>query len=122
LPAAPTLPDDRPVAYDDKLAERIRELLDPEAGVSEQRMFGGLAFLIGGNMAVAASSNGGLMVRVPPEETDQILARAHTAPMEMNGRHARGWVRVTADGVRGRRELKSWVDKGVGYARSLSAK
>jgi TfoX/Sxy family transcriptional regulator of competence genes len=110
------------VSYDERLAERIRELLDPESGVSEKRMFGGLAFLINGNMAVAASSKGGLMVRVPPEDTDSLLSRAHTAPMEMNGRHARGWIRVEADGVRGRRELTSWVDKGVGYARSLPAK
>jgi len=110
------------VSYDDRLAERIRELLDPESGVSEKRMFGGLAFLINGNMAVAASGKGGLMVRVPPDETDEVLARAHTAPMEMNGRQARGWVRVAADGVRGKRELKSWVDMGVGYARRLPAK
>jgi hypothetical protein len=110
------------MAYDDRLAERIRELLDPESGVSEKRMFGGLAFLINGNMAVAASRQGGLMVRVPPEETDQLLARAHTEPMVMGGRHARGWIRVAADGVPGRRELKSWVDKGVAYARSLPAK
>ena len=110
------------MSYDDRLAERIRELLDPESGVSEKRMFGGLAFLIDGNMAVAASSKGGIMVRVPPEETDQLLARAHTAPMEMSGRHTRGWIRVSADGVPGKRELKSWVDKGVGFARSLPAK
>src|SRR6476661_6381473 len=110
------------MTYDEQLSDRIRARLDTTESVTEERMFGGLAFLINGNMAVAASSKGGLMVRVPPEDTDSLLSRAHTAPMEMNGRHARGWIRVAADGVRGRRELTSWVDKGVGYARSLPAK
>ena len=110
------------MTYDDRLAERIRALLDPEPGVSEKRMFGGLAFLIDGNMAVAASGQGGIMVRVSPDETDELLARAHASPMEMNGRLTRGWIRVAAEGLRGKRELKSWVDRGVGYARGLPAK
>jgi TfoX N-terminal domain len=69
------------MAYDEDLANRIRELLGPEKGIEEKRMFGGLAFLINGNMSVAVSGQGGLMVRVPPDDTDKLLARAHVSPM-----------------------------------------
>jgi TfoX/Sxy family transcriptional regulator of competence genes len=110
------------VAYDTELADRIRELLAAEPGVDEKRMFGGLAFLINGNMAVAASGRGGLMVRVPPEETEQLLQHDHVAPMVMAGRETRGWVRVADDGVRTIRQLRSWVRRGAGYAASLPPK
>jgi TfoX/Sxy family transcriptional regulator of competence genes len=110
------------MAYDEDLANRIRELLGSEKGIEEKRMFGGLAFLINGNMSVAASGQGGLLVRVPPDDTDKLLQRAHVSPMEMAGREARGWLRVDVDGVQNKRQLQSWVTKGVGYARSLPPK
>jgi TfoX/Sxy family transcriptional regulator of competence genes len=110
------------MAYDEDLANRIRELLGSERGVEEKRMFGGLAFLINGNMSVAASSKGGLMVRVPPEDTEKLLTRAHVSPMVMAGRETRGWLRVAAEGVKSKRQLESWVTWGVGYARGLPPK
>ena len=110
------------MAYDEDLANRIRELLGSERGVEEKRMFGGLAFLINGNMSVAASVQGGLLVRVPPEDTDKLLARAHVGPMVMAGREARGWLCVDTDGVQTKRQLQGWVTRGVGYARSLPPK
>lgn len=85
-------------------------------------MFGGLAFLIGGHMAVAASGQGGLMVRVDPEETDALLEKPHAQPFEMRGREMRGWLRVDAEGVRTKRQVEPWVQRGVRYARSLPAK
>jgi TfoX/Sxy family transcriptional regulator of competence genes len=105
--------------YDEALADRIRELIGAEKGVEEKRMFGGLAFLIDGNMSVAASGRGGLMVRVPPDETDKLLAREHVEPMVMAGRETRGWLRVSGEGVRTKRQLQSWVARSVHYARSL---
>ena len=110
------------MAYDEDLANRIRELLGAEKGVEEKRMFGGLAFLINGNMSVAASGRGGLMVRVPPEETEKLLARDHVEPMVMAGRETRGWLRVSAQGVRTKRQLEPWVRRGVEYAGSLTPK
>jgi TfoX/Sxy family transcriptional regulator of competence genes len=110
------------MAYDEDLAYRIRELVAAERGVEEKRMFGGLAFLINGNMSVAASGQGGLLVRVPPDETDRLVAREHVQPMVMAGREARGWVRVSTDGVKTKRQLQSWVNRGVGYAKSLPPK
>jgi TfoX/Sxy family transcriptional regulator of competence genes len=110
------------VAYDEDLANRIRELMAGEADVTEQAMFGGLAFLIGGNMAVAASGQGGLMVRVEPEETDALLERPSARPFEMRGREMRGWLRVDDEGVRTKRQLEPWVRRGTAYARSLPPK
>jgi TfoX/Sxy family transcriptional regulator of competence genes len=110
------------VAYDEDLANRIRELVAGEAGVTEQRMFGGLAFLIGGNMSVAASGQGGLMVRVPPEQTAELIAKPHAGPFVMRGREMDGWLRVDDEGVRTKRELEPWVRRGVAYARSLPPK
>jgi TfoX-like protein len=110
------------MAYDEDLAHRIRELLGSERGVDEKRMFGGLAFLINGNMSVAASGQGGLLVRVPPDDTDKLLERAHVSAMVMAGREARGWLRVGTDGVKTKRQLQGWVTRGVGYARSLPPK
>jgi TfoX/Sxy family transcriptional regulator of competence genes len=110
------------MAYDEDLVNRLRELLATQKGVEEKRMFGGLAFLINGNMAVAASGRGGLMVRVPPEETATLVARDHVEPMIMAGRETRGWVRVGDDGVRTTRQLTSWVSRGVDYAKTLPPK
>lgn len=110
------------MAYNIDLANRIRELLAQQRGVDEKAMFGGLGFLIDGNMAVAASRNGGLMVRVPPDEADKLLDRAHVSPMVMAGREARGWLLVDLDGVKTKRQLEGWVNRGVGYARSLPPK
>lgn len=110
------------MAYDEELADRIRELVADEPGFAEKRMFGGLAFLVGGHMAVAAGSKGGLMVRIDPEQTDALLAKPHTRPFEMRGRPTRGWLRVDAEGVRTKRQLEPWVNRGVAYARSLPAK
>ncbi len=110
------------MAYDEDLANRIRELIAGEPDVTEKRMFGGLAFLIGGNMSVAASGRGGLMVRVDPEQTDELVAKPHAQPFVMRGREMQGWLRVDDEGVRTKRQLEPWVKRGVGYARSLPAK
>jgi TfoX/Sxy family transcriptional regulator of competence genes len=110
------------MAYDEDLADRIRELIASERGVEEKRMFGGLAFLINGNMSVAASGRGGLMVRVPPAETEKLLARNHVEPMVMAGRETRGWIRVSIEGAKTKRQLQTWVSRGVEYAKSLPAK
>jgi hypothetical protein len=110
------------MAYDEDLANRIRELVAGEPGVTEQRMFGGLAFLVRGNMSVAASGQGGLMVRVDPEDTDALLAKPHVRAFEMRGREMRGWLRVDPEGLRTKRQLAPWVTRGVKYARSLPAK
>jgi TfoX/Sxy family transcriptional regulator of competence genes len=110
------------VAYDEDLANRIREILATERSVEEKRMFGGLAFLINGNMSVAVSGRGGLLVRVPPEDTARLAQRLHVSPMVMAGRETRGWLRVDAAGVNTKRRLDSWVTRGVGYARSLAPK
>lgn len=110
------------MAYDEKLAERIRELLADEPNVTEQRMFGGLAFLIGGNMAVAASGQGGALVRVDPEQSDALVGKTKARPMEMRGREMRGWLRVDDDDLRTKRQLAKWVDLGRAYAGSLPAK
>ena len=114
--------DTAAIAYDEDLANRIRELMADEPAVTETKMFGGLAFLVGGNMSVAASGQGGLMLRCDPEETDALLEKPHAKPMVMRGREMQGWLRVGDDGIRGKRELESWVRIGVGYARSLPPK
>jgi TfoX/Sxy family transcriptional regulator of competence genes len=110
------------MAYDEHLAERIRALLTGEAGLTEQKMFGGLAFLIGGNMAVAASGQGGLLVRADPAKSEDLLASKGARPMEMGGREMQGWLRVDDDAVRTKRQLERWVQVGVGYAGTLPAK
>jgi TfoX/Sxy family transcriptional regulator of competence genes len=110
------------VAYDEDLASRIRELLAGEAGVTEKKMFGGLAFLIGGHMAVSASGQGGVLVRCDPDDTDELVAKPHADRFEMRGRAMDGWLRVDSDGVRTKRELEPWVKVGAAYARSLPPK
>jgi TfoX/Sxy family transcriptional regulator of competence genes len=110
------------VAYDEELAGRIRQLIAGEHGLTEQTMFGGLAFLLGGNMAIAASGQGGLLVRVDPAESDALVASTGARPMEMRGRQMPGWLRVDAAEVRTKRELVRWVERGTSYARSLPPK
>jgi hypothetical protein len=110
------------VAYDEDLANRIRELLAGEAGVVEKRMFGGLAFLIGGNMSVSVSGQGGLLLRCDPEETGALLGKPHATAFEMRGRAMDGWLRVGPEGVHTKRQLARWVERGVSYARSLPPK
>lgn len=110
------------VAYDEELADRIRTLVGGQPDLAEKEMFGGLAFLIGGNMAVAASGQGGVLVRVDPEQSDELVASTRARPMEMRGRQMQGWLRVDADDVRADAELGRWVELGTAYARSLPAK
>jgi TfoX/Sxy family transcriptional regulator of competence genes len=110
------------VAYDEDLANRIRELIADEPGLTEQRMFGGLAFLIAGKMSVAVSGQGGLLVRVEPQETAALVAKPHVQPFVMREREMQGWVRVDAEGVRTKRTLEPWLRRGVAYSRSLPPK
>ncbi|HEX5468204.1 MAG TPA: TfoX/Sxy family protein [Gaiellaceae bacterium] len=110
------------MAYDEELAGRIRVLLATEPALTEKEMFGGLAFLVGGNMAVAASGQGGLLVRVDPEESDSLLAGSPAEVAVMRGRPMPGWLRVGASELAGEDALSTWVGRGVGYARSLPAK
>jgi TfoX/Sxy family transcriptional regulator of competence genes len=110
------------MAYDEELAERIRRQVRAEPGLTEKKMFGGLAFLINGNMSVAASGQGGLMVRCDPEETDDLVHEPGAEHMVMRGRAMDGWLRVRADAVSADAELERWVRQGVGYARSLPPK
>ena len=110
------------MAYDENLADRIRELVADESDLTEQKMFGGLAFLIGGNMAVAASGQGGMLVRIDPAESDALVATTSARPMEMRGRQMPGWLRVGPEDLRTKRQLAKWVELGTTYARSLPAK
>jgi TfoX/Sxy family transcriptional regulator of competence genes len=110
------------MAYDEELADRIRALVAGEPGLTEQKMFGGLAFLIGGNMAIAASGQGGALVRVDPAESDRLVASTGACLMEMRGRSMQGWLRVDAEHLRTKAQLAKWVKLGVTYARSLPAK
>ena len=110
------------MAYDEDLANRIRELLGLQEGLTEQKMFGGLAFLIGGNMAVAASGQGGILVRVDPAECDHLIASTPAELMEMGGRSMTGWLRVGPAEVKTKRQLAKWVETGAGYARTLEPK
>jgi TfoX N-terminal domain len=107
------------MAYDEELAQRIREMLVLEDGVVEKRMFGGLAFLIGGHMAAAVSRGGGLLMRCPEDEWEELMDDRYVRTFEMQGRPARGWVRVDAEGVAEDEDLAAWVQAGVGFARSL---
>ncbi len=110
------------MAYDENLADRIRELVADESDLTEQKMFGGLAFLIGGNMAVAASGQGGVLVRVDPAESDALVATTSARLMEMRGRQMPGWLRVGPEDLRTEGQLARWVELGTSYARSLPAK
>ena len=110
------------MAYDEVLANRLRECLQDEPSVSEKAMFGGLAFLVNGNMAVSASGQGGLLLRVDPAQTESLVAKPHARRFEMRGREMDGWLRVDAEGIKTLRDLKKWGTIGVSYARSLPPK
>jgi TfoX/Sxy family transcriptional regulator of competence genes len=110
------------MAYDEALADRIRELLEAESDVDEMKMFGGLAFLVGGNMAVAASGQGGIMVRVDPATSARLVDTTAAFPFEMRGRPMAGWLRVATEDVRTTRQLATWVQLATTYARSLPRK
>src|ERR1700759_5610089 len=109
------------MAYGEGLAHRIRRLIAAEPGVTEKRMFGGLAFLINGNMSVSASGKGGILLRVDPAETDVLVARPHDERGVMGGRTRDGWLRVDVDGLPDN-EVETWIGRGIAYARSLPAK
>jgi hypothetical protein len=110
------------MAYDEDLANRIRELVQGERGLTEKRMFGGLAFLIGGNMAVSASGQGGLLLRVDPAETEALASEPHVRRFEMRGREMDGWLRVDPEAVKSDKAFRRWVSYGISYARSLPPK
>jgi len=110
------------MAYDEELAARIRDLVGDEPGLTEQKMFGGLAFLIGGNMAIAASGQGGILVHADPEASDELVTSTDAYLMEMRGKQMRGWLRVDSEHVGTKPELAKWVELGTSFARSLPAK
>jgi TfoX/Sxy family transcriptional regulator of competence genes len=110
------------VAYDEQLADRIRALFGNRAGLTEKKMFGGLAFLLDGNMAIAASGQGGILVRVDPDESDELVATTSAEPMEMRGRQMAGWLRVDTADVADDTALAEWVERGAAYAGSLPPK
>jgi TfoX/Sxy family transcriptional regulator of competence genes len=110
------------MAYDEDLANRLRELLADEDAVTEKKMFGGLAFLLRGNMSVSASRNGGLLARIDPDDTDAALARPHVTLMEMGGRTMDGWITVAPEGLKTKRELAAWVNRSVAFVKTLPPK
>ena len=110
------------MAFDEHLAQRIREIVSIEPGLTEMRMFGGLAFLINGNMSVSASGQGGLLLRIDPDQTELLAARPHASHFVMRGREMDGWLRIDAEGVKTKRQLERWVARGVEHARSLPPK
>ncbi len=110
------------MAYDEDLADRLRELLADEDKVTEKRMFGGLAFLLHGHMSVSASRTGGLLVRIDPADTDAALARRHVELMEVGGRKLEGWIIVAPEGLKTRRELAVWIKRSVVFVKTLAPK
>jgi len=110
------------MAYDETLANRLRELLAGEHGITEKKMFGGLAFLLNGHMTVSASGQGGLLARVDPAQTDAALARPHASLMEMRGRTMDGWIRVAPEGIKTKRQLEPWVKRSLSYVKTLAPK
>jgi TfoX/Sxy family transcriptional regulator of competence genes len=110
------------VAYDEELADRIRSKLSSRVDVTEKKMFGGLAFMVGGNMAIAASGQGGILVRVDPEESAELVATTPAQLMEMRGRSMAGWLRVDMADVADDAALAAWVERGTAYAGSLPPK
>ena len=111
-----------PMAYDEDLANRLRELLAGEDAITEKKMFGGLAFLLDGKMTVSASRNGGLLVRVAPADTETCLTRPHVSLMTMGARTMTGWLTVAPEGLKTKRQLGGWVERSLRYARTLPAK
>src|SRR5690242_5857034 len=107
------------MAYDEDLADRIRALLSAQRGVSEKKMFGGVAFLVGGNMAIAASGQGGVLVRVDPDRADRLVETTVAETAVMRGRPMQNWLRVGSDDLRTKRQLEKWVKLGTAFASSL---
>jgi len=110
------------MAYDEDLANRLRELLADEIAITERKMFGGLAFLLCGNMSVSVSGRGGLLARIDPAQTDAALARPHASLMSIGGRVMEGWIRVAPEGLANKRELAAWVKRSLAYVRTLPPK
>jgi TfoX/Sxy family transcriptional regulator of competence genes len=110
------------MAYDKALADRIRELVAGEAGIGEKRMFGGLAFLVDGHLAIAASGQGGAMVRVDRADTEKLLAKGPAEPMVMRGKELDGWVRIPSEALRTTAQLSRWTDRALTYVRTLPPK
>lgn len=110
------------MAYDEDLANRLRELLADEDAITEKKMFGGLAFLLNGRMSVSASRSGGILLRIDPAETDACLARAHVSRMQMGGRTMDGWITIAPEGLKTKRQLEPWVKRSVAFAKTLPAK
>jgi TfoX/Sxy family transcriptional regulator of competence genes len=110
------------MAYDEELANRIRELVLMEDGITEKRMFGGLVFMVNGNMSVTASRRGGMMLRVDPSEADALLRRQHAEQIKMRNRVMPGWIFIHAEGLRTKRQLARWVARGIAFAKSLPSK
>jgi TfoX/Sxy family transcriptional regulator of competence genes len=110
------------MAYDEDLANRLRELLADEDNITEKKMFGGLAFLLNGHMSVSASGKGGLLVRMDPSETDAALKRDNVTRMEMGGRSMDGWIRVAPEALRTKRQLEAWVKRSVKFVKTLPSK
>ncbi len=110
------------MAYDEGLADRVRELVSKQSRAEEKKMFGGLGFLLGGHLAVCASHDGGLLVRTDGTDGTQLLLDEHVEPMVMGGRASKTWLRVAPDGVRTKRQLEAWVRRGVATASSLPPK
>jgi TfoX/Sxy family transcriptional regulator of competence genes len=112
----------RAMAYDEDLANRLRELLAAEDGITEKKMFGGLAFLLHGHMTVSASGQGGLLARIDPADTDAALKRPHVTRMVMGGRSMDGWIRVAPEGVRTKRQIEPWVKRSLAFVKTLPPK
>src|SRR3954453_11037625 len=110
------------MAYDEDLANRLRELLAGEDAITERKMFGGLAFLLRGNMSVSASRNGGLLARIDPDDTDAALTRPHVTLMEMGGRTMDGWITVAPEGLKSKHQLAAWVERSVAFVKTLPPK
>lgn len=110
------------MAYSEELADRIRALVARQPALAEKKMFGGLAFLVGGNMAIAASGEGGIMVRVDPARSGALVASTTAEMVEMRGRTMPGWLRVAEDDLASEKELSRWVELGTDFARSLPPK
>jgi hypothetical protein len=110
------------MAYDEELARRLRDLLAGERAVTEKKMFGGLGFLLNGNMCVSASRTGGLLARIDPADTRAVLARPHASLMQMGGRSMDGWIMVAPAGVKAGRDLEGWVKRSVAFVKTLPKK
>ncbi len=110
------------MAYSEEFADRIRDLVFQRSGVVEKKMFGGIAWMIDGNMAVGLTGDDGLMIRLEPDEVEASLGRPHVGPMEMTGRRMKGFVVVSPDGTADDADLAEWIDAGASFAESLPAK